>query len=81
MSRENLITWQTYWSLYTLENGFFWGTIERQGGPFLGFAQTFSVLIVWINLPEQAPTKARQCVLLITQLRASVHINNPLMLN
>ena len=47
----------------------------QKGGPFLGFAQALPAPIVWINLPEQAPTKARQCVLLITQLCARVHVD------
>ena len=38
----------------TPENGF-QGTIKRQGGPFLGFAQVFSAIKK--KLPERAPTK------------------------
>ena len=55
-THSDLFAYLANWLLYTLENGF-WGVIERQGGPFLGFAQA---LTVWINLPEQAPTKAWQ---------------------
>ena len=66
-NQTNLLPYLANWPLYTLENGF-WGFIERQGGPFLGFAQASSASIVRTNLPKQAPTKARQRVLLITQL-------------
>ena len=40
------------------------GAIKRQGGPFPGFAQAFSALIV----SEQAPAEAWLCVLPIMQL-------------
>ena len=42
------------------------GAIKRQDGPFPGFAQVFSVLIV----PEQAPAETRLHVLPIMQLCA-----------
>ena len=54
-NHANLLPYLANWPLYTLENGF-WGFIECQGGPFLGFAQALSALAVWINLPEQALT-------------------------
>ena len=45
-----VLTWQTdHWRvLYTPENGF-QSVTKCQGGLFLSFAQTFSVLVVWIN--------------------------------
>ena len=54
-NHTNLLPYLANWLLYTLENGFL-GFIERQGGPFLGFAQALSASIVRMNLPEQAPT-------------------------
>ena len=50
------LTWQTdrWRALYAPENGF-WSVTKRQGGLFLSFAQTFSVLIVWINCQNGVP--------------------------
>ena len=52
------LTWQTdsWRALYTQENGF-WSVTKCQGGLFLSFAQTFSVLIVWTNCQNRVPLK------------------------
>ena len=61
-NHTNLLPYLANWSLYTMENGF-WGITNAK----VAFAQVFSASIVWmsLNLPEQAPTKTRQRVLLI----------------
>ena len=75
-THANLLAYLTNWSLYTPKNGFR-GVIKRQGGPFLSYAQAFSVLIVRINcqngVPMHGPTEARLRLLSITQLRACAH--------
>ena len=43
-NHANLLTYIVNWLLYTLENGFFEALLTI--GPFLGYAQAFSVLIV-----------------------------------
>ena len=47
-NHANLLAYIVNWLLYSLENGFFEAllTIECQGGPFLGYAQAFSMLMV-----------------------------------
>ena len=59
MSRENLITWQTDhctpWRMAF--------EVLLNAKAAFSFAQAFSALTFLINLPEQAPTKAWQCVL------------------
>ena len=52
------------------------GAIKRQDGPFPGFAQAFSALVV----PEQAPAETRLHVLPIMQL-CRRHISDPPTLN
>ena len=49
-NHANLLTYLANWPLFTPENGF-QGAIKHQGGPFLGgpflgFAQVFSAVIV-----------------------------------
>ena len=44
-NHANLLTYLANRLLFTLENGF-QGAIKCQSGPFLGFAQVFSALIV-----------------------------------
>ena len=43
-NHANLLAYVVIWLLYTLENGFFEALLTI--GPFLGYAQAFSVLIV-----------------------------------
>lgn len=43
-NHANLLAYVVNWLLYTLENGFFEALLTI--GPFLGYAQAFSVLIV-----------------------------------
>ena len=61
-STLTLIAYLANWPQYIPEDG----AVKRQGGPFPGFAQVFSALIV----PEQAPTETRLRVLPIMQLCA-----------
>ena len=49
------LTWQTDRCTPRRNYGF-QGAIKCQGGPFLGFAQVFSALIVRKKLPERTPT-------------------------
>ena len=61
-SKLILLAYLANWPQYIQEDG----AIKCQGGPFLGFAQVFFVLIV----PEQAPAKTRLHVVPIMQLCA-----------
>ena len=60
-----LLAYLVNWPQYIPEDGF-QGAIKRQGGPFPGFAQAFSALIVL----EQAPAETRLHLLPIMQLCA-----------
>ena len=55
-NHDNLLAYLTNWPPYTPENGFR-GIVKRQSGPFLSFAQAFSVLIVRINCQNGVPLK------------------------
>ena len=57
-----LLVYLANWPQYIPEDG----AIKRQGGPFPGFAQAFSALIVL----EQAPAETRLHLLPIMQLCA-----------
>ena len=59
-SMLTLLAYLANWPQYIPEDG----AIKCQSGPFPGFAQAFSALIV----PQQAPADTRLCVLLIMQL-------------
>ena len=61
-STLTLLAYLANWPQYILEDG----AIKHQGGPFPGFAQAFSALIV----PEQAPAETWLHVLPIMQLCA-----------
>ena len=65
-NHANLLTYMANWPLFTPENGF-QGAIKHQGGPFLGFAQVFSAVIVQKKQkqPEWVPTKTQLRVLSI----------------
>ena len=79
-NHPNLLAYLANWPQFTSENGF-QGTIKHQGGPFLGFVQDFSALIVQSNCQNRLLLKHSYVYYRLSINYVSEHIDDSPTLN